>query len=149
VTLHKDDITDTVFGPITVDGVDQSNMFVTSNTCGWSLAAGASCTITLSGEVPAGAPEPLVNTVTVTHRGNADLSGESVSARDDHSVNLFQPAVGVTKVCDTLSKGGGRCQLHHYGDEYRLGGQPAPGERPITDSRFSAFNRLRVDDRNT
>ena len=86
--------------------VDQVNANVVSNTCGVSLAAGASCTITLQRTVLAGDPDPLPNTVSITYRGKANLSGIAVADTDDHSVNLFQPVVSVDKTGDTLSKVG-------------------------------------------
>lgn len=106
VTTFKDDITDTLLGDITVDGVDQANPNVVSNTCGASLAAGATCEITLAYTVQEGDPDPLPNEVTVHYTGKADLSDTGVSATDDHSVNLFQPSVEVDKSGDDLSKVG-------------------------------------------
>src|SRR5574341_1472658 len=106
LTLYKDDISDTLLGSITVNGVDQVNSFVISNTCGASLAPGASCTITLRRTVQAGDPDPLPNTVTVVYRGKADLSGSAVNGSASHSVNLFQPSITIDKTGDTLSKVG-------------------------------------------
>ncbi|MRR30160.1 hypothetical protein EG834_07535, partial [bacterium] len=104
ITLYKDDISDSLLGSITADGADQANSNVVSNTCGVSLAAGASCTITLQRTVLAGDPDPLPNTVSITYRGKANLSGIAVADTDDHSVNLFQPSIELTKTGDTLSK---------------------------------------------
>jgi hypothetical protein len=104
LTLYKDDISDTLLGSITANGVDQINPNVQSNTCGPTLAPGASCTITLKRTVLAGDPDPLPNTVTVVYKGKSDLSGTAVSSTDDHSVNLFQPAIAVDKTGDDLSK---------------------------------------------
>jgi uncharacterized repeat protein (TIGR01451 family) len=106
LTLHKDDITDTLLGNITLNGVDQVNSFITSNTCGASLAPSASCTITATRIVQAGDPDPLPNTVTVVYKGKADLSGSDISDSDDHSVNLFQPSITLDKTGDTLGKVG-------------------------------------------
>ena len=106
LTLYKDDITDTLLGNITINGVDQVNSFVQGTSCGASLAPGASCTITLKRTVQAGDPDPLPNTVNIVYRGKADLSGSAVSSSDDHSVNLFQPSITVDKTGDTLSKVG-------------------------------------------
>jgi len=106
IPLYKDDISDSLLGSITVDGVDQVNSNVVSITCGASLAAGASCTITLQRTVLAGDPDPLPNTVSITYRGKANLSGIAVADTDDHTVNLFQPAIAVDKTGDTLSKVG-------------------------------------------
>lgn len=106
VTLYKDDISDTVLGNVTINGVDQANANVLVNNCGASLAAGASCTITLQRTVLAGDPDPLPNTVSITYRGKSDLSGIAIADTDDHSVDLFQPAIAVDKTGDTLSKVG-------------------------------------------
>jgi hypothetical protein len=107
LVLYKDDISDTLLGSITVNGVDQVNSYVQSNTCGASLAVGASCTITLKRTVQAGDADPLPNTVSVVYRGKSDLSGSAVSGGDDHSVNLFQPSITFDKsVSAHLSKVG-------------------------------------------
>jgi uncharacterized repeat protein (TIGR01451 family) len=106
LTLYKDDITDTLLGNITINGVNQVNSFVQGNTCGASLAPNASCTITLKRTVQAGDPDPLPNTVNIVYRSKSDLSGSAVSASDSHSVNLFQPSITVDKTGDTLSKVG-------------------------------------------
>lgn len=110
VKLYMDDISDSLLGDIVVNGVVQSNLFVTGNTCADTgknpLAPGDSCTITLTRTVQAGDPDPLPNTVTVVYRGKSDLSGTAVTDSDDHSVNLFQPAVTLSKTGDTLSKVG-------------------------------------------
>ena len=104
VTLYKDDITDDVLGAITLNGVDQVNSNVISNGCGASLAAGATCTITLARTTQAGDPDPLVNTVTAVYNANSALTGADVSDFDDHSLNLFQPSITLDKTGDTLSK---------------------------------------------
>ena len=54
--------------------------------------------------VQAGDPDPLVNTVTLTC-SPADFPNV-LTASDDHSVDLFQPAIAVDKTGDTLSKVG-------------------------------------------
>ncbi|MCI0582593.1 MAG: hypothetical protein L0227_06805, partial [Chloroflexi bacterium] len=105
-TLFKDDITDDVLGAITLDGVNQANPNVVANTCGVSLAAAASCTITLSRVTQAGDPDPLVNTVTAVYNSSGAFTGTAVSDFDDHSLNLFQPSVTIDKTGDTLSKVG-------------------------------------------
>jgi hypothetical protein len=106
VTLYKDDITDSVLGAITTNGIDDANSYVNSNTCGGSLASGATCTISLTREVLGTDPDPLENTVDVTYRDKSDLTGTAVTGSDDHSVNLFQPAIAADKTGDTLSKVG-------------------------------------------
>jgi uncharacterized repeat protein (TIGR01451 family) len=107
LTLYKDDISDTLLGTITINGVNQANAFVITNACGASLAPGASCTITLRRTVQAGDADPLPNIVSVVYRGKADLSGQAVSGTDDHSVNLFQPSITFDKSVNThLSKVG-------------------------------------------
>ncbi len=109
-TLFKDDITDDVLGAIAINGADQNptsnGAIITSTTCGPSLVGGASCTINLSFTVPGGSADPLVNTVTVDYNSKSDFTGSSVTGSDDHSVNLFQPSVTITKTGDALSKVG-------------------------------------------
>ena len=98
VTAYRDTIDDTLAGNLlTFAGV-------TSNNCGASLAVGAACTIVYDYTVPAGSPDPLLNTVTAVYNGKADLSGVDTSDSDDHSVDLFQPAIALTKTGDALSK---------------------------------------------
>jgi uncharacterized repeat protein (TIGR01451 family) len=106
IPVYKDDITDTLLGDITLNGVNQANSYIVSNTCGASLSPGASCTITATRTVQAGDPDPLPNTVTAVYRGKSDLSGIAVSDSDDHSVNLFQPSISFKKSGDELSKVG-------------------------------------------
>lgn len=103
-TLFKRNITDTLLGAITTNGVDQANTFVLSNTCGASLAKGATCTITLRRTVQAGDPDPLPNTVSILYSERANFTGLEFTDSDDHTVNLFQPAVMIDKTGDTLSK---------------------------------------------
>jgi uncharacterized repeat protein (TIGR01451 family) len=104
ITLYRDDITDDVLGDFYLGGIDQSNPLVTGETCGTSLAPGSSCTIDATRTVLDTDPDPLPNTVEVTYRGKSDLTGTAVYDSDDHSVNLFQPGVTVTKTGDELSK---------------------------------------------
>ena len=106
ITLFRDDISDDVLGDFYLGGVDQSNTFVTGDTCGASLAPGVSCTIDATRTVEGGDPDPLVNIVEVTYRGKSDLTGTAVYGSDDHSVNLFQPSVTVDKTGDVMSKVG-------------------------------------------
>ncbi|HEY3413638.1 MAG TPA: hypothetical protein VGM51_11380, partial [Armatimonadota bacterium] len=110
-TLYKQTISDTLLGAIATNGVDQANAYVLTNTCGASLlkndnAAGGSdeCTITLRRTVIGTDPDPLPNTVSILYREKADLTGSSYTSSDDHEVNLFQPAVTITKTGDELSK---------------------------------------------
>ncbi|MEO1751944.1 hypothetical protein [Thiofaba sp. EF100] len=114
VTLYKQSIVDTLLGTLTnangnCPGGDKSNLTqgqscVESNTCGTSLAPKATCGITAWRRVAAGDPDPLPNTVTVIYDAQADLQGDEVISSNDHAVNLFQPAVAVTKTGNTLSK---------------------------------------------
>ncbi|HEX5015242.1 MAG TPA: hypothetical protein VFV72_13910 [Candidatus Limnocylindrales bacterium] len=106
VTVFKESIIDDVIGDITDNVGLPAGVSNYSSTCGASLAPAASCTITLTFVIPAGSPDPLVNTVTATYNAESDLSGSSTSDTDDHSVNLFQPSVTVDKTGDTLSKVG-------------------------------------------
>src|SRR6266508_593797 len=113
INLFKDDITDSLFGDLVVDGVNQGNPnawtsfnFATATPCGASLAPGASCTIEVTRVVQAGDPDPLPNTVTVHYNNKADFSGTDTTGSHGHSVNLFQPAIAVDKTGDTLSKVG-------------------------------------------
>ena len=87
-TLYKKNISDTLLGAITTNGVNQSNPFVLTNTCGASLAAGASCTITARRTVLAGDPDPLPNTASILYTEKADFTGLSFTSTDDHAVRL-------------------------------------------------------------
>jgi uncharacterized repeat protein (TIGR01451 family) len=103
VTLYKQSIVDSLFGDLT----DGSNALITSSDCGASLAAGDSCTITVTRTVQEGDPDPLPNTVTVVYNSSSDLLGDEVTREDDHSVNLFQPSIAFDKsVSSNLSKVG-------------------------------------------
>ena len=104
-TLYKRNITDTLLGAITTDGVNNAaNAYVLTNTCGASLAPDATCTITLRRTVHAGDPDPLPNTVDDPVLGAGDFTGLEFTRTDDHRSNLFQPAVQIAKTGDALSK---------------------------------------------
>ena len=95
VTLFKQSIIDDVIGDLTANA-----------GCDADLDPGESCTITVDHTVQAGAPDPLVNTVDVIYDRKETLTGDEVTASDNHSVNLFQPSIELTKTGDTLSKKG-------------------------------------------
>ncbi len=70
-----------------------------------TLASGASHVLTATYIVPAGAPDPLVNTAQL--RCSPIGFSNVYTASDDHSVNLFQPSITFDKTsADTLSKVG-------------------------------------------
>jgi uncharacterized repeat protein (TIGR01451 family) len=102
LTLYKQSIVDSLLGDLT----DGTNPLITSSDCGDSLAPGASCTIEATRTVQPGDPDTLDNTVTVVYDSSSDLLGDEVSGSDDHSVNLFQPAIAAAKTGDALSKVG-------------------------------------------
>ncbi|HEU5097666.1 MAG TPA: hypothetical protein VFU22_01390, partial [Roseiflexaceae bacterium] len=62
------------------------------------------CTITLRRTVQPGDPDPLPNTVSILYSEKSDFTGLEFTSSDDHSVNLFQPAVMIDKTGDGLSK---------------------------------------------
>jgi Domain of unknown function DUF11 len=104
-TLYKRNISDTLLGAIATNGVNVNpNGYVTGNTCGASLAPGATCTITATRTVQAGDPDPLPNTVSILYSEKANFTGLEFTDSDDHEVNLFQPAVMIEKTGDELSK---------------------------------------------
>ncbi|HEX5616596.1 MAG TPA: hypothetical protein VFZ83_15705 [Acidimicrobiia bacterium] len=92
----------TVVDSLAGDLLDPDNPYVTSSTCGTTLATGASCTITYTLTVPVGASDPMPNTVEVHF--NPQGFPNDITDSDDHSVNLFQPSVQVTKTGDALGK---------------------------------------------
>ncbi|UTW05618.1 hypothetical protein KDX31_19675 (plasmid) [Amphritea atlantica] len=67
------------------------------------LAAG-NTVLNYSYTVQAGDPDPLVNTVSM--QCTVDTFGNILNASDDHSTDLFQPAIDVAKTGDDLSKVG-------------------------------------------
>ncbi len=69
-----------------------------------NLAPGEVHVINAVRVVQEGDPDPLVNTASVTC--TVDGFGNVLEASDDHSVNLFQPAIAADKTGDTLSKVG-------------------------------------------
>jgi hypothetical protein len=120
-TLYKKTITDagtgwSGLGNLTAAGsnlpLSTGHGTYTSN-CGASLAPddGAAggpdeCTITVTRTTQAGDPDPMTDTVTSVYNNKAALDGTNFTRSDDHTVNLFQPGVGVTKACTDLSKVG-------------------------------------------
>jgi uncharacterized repeat protein (TIGR01451 family) len=112
-TLYKQLIEDTIFEDITDAGVDlslESGFGTYTSDCVDFLAPkglpGDSCTINVTYTVQSGDPNPLENTVTVEYTEFADPESLKFTAEDDHSVNLFVPAIDVDKTGDTLSKVG-------------------------------------------
>ena len=91
-------IVDTLLGNL----LDAANPFVTSNTCTTSLATGGSCVIEATRIVLGTDPDPLPNTVTVHY--NPSGFPNDITDSDDHSVDLFQPAINLLKTGDELSK---------------------------------------------
>ena len=69
-----------------------------------NLAPGASCNFSVNYIIPAGSPDPLVNTVEVHYRPTGFPN--NIKDTDTHSVNLFQPAIAFDKTGDGLSKAG-------------------------------------------
>ena len=105
--LYLSTISDTIAGNLLgAPNAGVSNVVSTCGSSGTILAAGASCLITYSYKAKLTDPDPLLNTITVTYKGKADLTGTAITGTDGHTVNLFQPGVGITKVCDALSKVG-------------------------------------------
>jgi len=102
ITLYKEEIVDSLVGDLT----DGTNTAIVTDDCGDSLDPGASCTITYSYTVQEGDPDPLLNTVDVVYDTQSDLLGIEVTDSADFSVNLFQPAVEITKTGDATSKVG-------------------------------------------
>jgi len=72
----------------------------------FTLALGATHTETASRTVAEGDPDPLVNTATVNCTVGGDFGNEISADSEEHSVDLFQPAVSIVKSGDTLSKVG-------------------------------------------
>src|SRR5512134_3093220 len=75
------------------------------------VASGGNHVINTSRVVLAGDPDPLVNTASVTCTVGAVpaagfAGGNTLTASEGHSVNLFQPSITINKTGDTLSKVG-------------------------------------------
>ena len=94
--LFLDTLTDDVLGDLEEDAPDACDV----------LDVGEICSFSVNYTVQEGDPDPLVNTVTAVYKGEEDLSGAAISDTDDHSVELFQPAVEVVKDGTELSKVG-------------------------------------------
>ncbi len=63
--------------------------------CG-TLAYNTSCTFSVTVNVPAGSPDPLVNTVTATYQ-DTGVQSHQITRSTQASTNLFQPSVTVAK----------------------------------------------------
>jgi len=101
--LLLDSVSDTVLG----------NLVTAANAAGCGTLApetsdgagdGQSCNFSVDYTIQGQDPDPLVNVVTVHY--HPEGFPNDISDSDDHSVNLFQPDVDVTKTGDTLSKVG-------------------------------------------
>src|SRR3972149_194841 len=81
------------------------NLTVTANAAGCNvLSVGETCNFTKKYVVKSGDTDPLVNTVTVIY--NVPQTSINKTHTDTHSINLFQPAIDVTKTCNAVSKVG-------------------------------------------
>jgi hypothetical protein len=101
-TLYKQSITDTLFGDLT----DGTNPLIMSSDCGPSLAPDESCTIEVTRTVLDTDPDSLYNKVTAVYTEFADPASLSFTDSDDHTVNLFQPEIALTKTGTELTKVG-------------------------------------------
>ncbi len=97
VTLYLNSVTDTLLNDLTATA--------NAGGCG-TLASGASCSFSANRIVLPTDPDPLNNTVTVDYRGTIDLTGQAITASDNHSVDLVHPGMTIDKSGDTLSKAG-------------------------------------------
>ena len=84
--LVLDSMDDTVLGDLEAQAIEAG--------CG-TLASGASCEFQVTRIVQAGDSDPLPNVVTVHY--HPEGFSNDITDTDDHSVNLFQPGVTVTK----------------------------------------------------
>ena len=97
IPLYLDSVVDDVIGDLEAAAV--------AANCG-TLAPGASCTFDVPYTVQESDPDPLVNVVVVHYNSAEDLSGDDQTSTDNHTVNLFQPAIELSKTGDALSKVG-------------------------------------------
>jgi uncharacterized repeat protein (TIGR01451 family) len=108
-TLYLYSATDTLGGTLVANGVKAAGV---GGTCSGGLAPAASCTLTYPYTIPAGAPDPLRNVVTVTYREHSDFqTAVDFSSTAEFTTNLFSPSVSVQKTGDTLFVNG---QTVHY-----------------------------------
>ena len=84
VRLYKQSITDSVYGDL-------------ASQCGAYLEPGDKCTISYSHVVGSGDPDPLGNIVTAVYDDSENLLGSEVTDTYSWEVNLFQPAIDLTK----------------------------------------------------
>ncbi|MFC1848529.1 hypothetical protein ACFLXV_04395, partial [Chloroflexota bacterium] len=81
-------------------GLGNLTSLALANGCS-ELPPGGNCTFTYPYVVQVGDPDPLENTVTATYNGQEDLSGNSISVFDTHSVDLVHPKIEVAKEANT------------------------------------------------
>jgi hypothetical protein len=93
--LLIDSISDTVLGDLSTQA--------TAAGCN-TLAQGGSCNFSVNYTVQGSDPDPLANTVTVHY--HPDGFANDVTDDDNHSVDLFAPAVQIVKTADDVSKPG-------------------------------------------
>ncbi|MFZ5465929.1 MAG: hypothetical protein ACOZAI_01545 [Pseudomonadota bacterium] len=149
VPLYKQSIVDTLLGTLTsasgnCPGGDENNLAqgqscVETNTCDADLMPDETCEITAWRRVSAGDPDPLPNTVTVTYDSQSDLLGDEVISSNDHSVNLFQPAVTITKTGDELSKIGDQVTYNFTIQNTSSSDSPALVLDSVTDTRLGTL----------
>ena len=105
------DVVDTLLGNLVLNGVAQAGVtLVESGDANGVMDVGEVWTITAARAPQPGDPDPLGNTATVTAnvdagpQGSGFDGGNDLSAFDDHSVDIFQPGIGLVKTGDSLGK---------------------------------------------
>lgn len=68
-----------------------------TSTCGATLAAGASCVITVPKTVVAGDPPTLTNTVTATYQRVTATRTDTATDTDEHTLTLLTPTIAFDK----------------------------------------------------
>ncbi|HET6575954.1 MAG TPA: matrixin family metalloprotease [Fimbriiglobus sp.] len=97
-----------------VGSIPASAFTETGGTINYVLEPGETWTRTYSANIPAGASDPFVNTVTATFDTSSGLNGTEVTQSESHSVNLFQPSIDVEKSANRATAAVGDTIVYTY-----------------------------------
>jgi uncharacterized repeat protein (TIGR01451 family) len=107
--LSSDDSPDLILDAINDDVIGDLESEANAADCGM-LAPDASCEFSVSRDVQADDPNPLVNVVTVHY--HPEGFPNDITDSDTHSVKLFGPGVTIEKTGDTFGKVGDPAHYH-------------------------------------
>jgi hypothetical protein len=116
-TLYLQNVIGTVLGNIVVNGVVQTpdgTIITAIDVPSLSLATGASETIKVTRVTQAADPDPFTDTDTIDLNTSPMFDGIGLTVQATHDIDLFAPAVQITKTFDEIASTAGRTIHYHF-----------------------------------